>query len=280
MSDIPLQYINATAAVGKRQPDGKIKFTGSGFVYSVDARECEGDERAYHSFIVTNRHVVAPLARPFVRQSYLPTAERPEWLNVRGDCEKEMWTMHPDDKIDVAVFPLPKPSERASIGPEAFFNDLDVLYPLDMAKAEFIEGSGIFVLGFPLGLVDQDRNYVIARSGIVARILDWYEGVSRAYLIDSLNYPGNSGGPVISHPTDQNERAKFVGMVSAYLPYRDVAVSQQTWEAMTRLTENSGLAIVMPPTAIEETIDLALGRAYIDVGRRNRNENLNGRGKQ
>ena len=265
MSAIPLQYINATAAVGKRQPNGKIKFTGSGFVYSVDAREHEHDERAYHSFLVTNRHVVAPLARPFVRQSYLPTVERPEWLNVRGECEKEMWTMHPDDKIDVAVYPLPKPKE--GIGPEAFFNDEDVLYPLNMAQAEFIEGSGIFVLGFPLGLVDKDRNYVIARQGIVARILDWYEGVSRAYLIDSLNYPGNSGGPVISRPTNENERSKFVGMVSAYLPYRDVAVSQQTGEAMTRITENSGLAIVMPPTAIEETIDLALGREFADVGR-------------
>lgn len=278
MSAIPLQYINATAAIGYRMRDRSVKFTGSGFVYSIDARESEDDERAYHSFIVTNRHVVEPLSRPYVRQSYLPTVERPEWLNVRGDCEREMWTMHPDDKVDVAVYPLPKPSERASIGPEAFFNDEDVLFPLDMAQAEFIEGSDVYVLGFPLGLVNEDdRNYVIARHGIVARILDWYEGITKAYLIDSLNFPGNSGGPVISRPTSPDSRAKFVGMVSAYLPYRDVARSQQTGEAVMRTTENSGLSIVMPPTAVEETIALALGNEYADIGK-NSDERRNGHG--
>ena len=275
MSDIPLQYVNAVAAVGYRRSDRSVHYTGSGFVYSIDARESEDDERAYHSFLVTNRHVVEPLSRPVARQSYLPTAERPDWLNLREDCHKGMWTMHPDDKIDVAVYPIHTPDP--AFGPKAFYNDTDVLHPLDMAQAEFIEGSEIHVLGFPLGLVNQDsRNYVVARHGIVARILDWYEGLSKVYLIDSLNYPGNSGGPVISKPK-HGERAKFVGMVSAYLPFRDVARSSQTGEQVMRMTENSGLAIVMPPSVIEETIDLAVGNEFADVGV-NSDDKRNGHG--
>ena len=259
MSAIPLQYINATAAIGYRMRDRSVKFTGSGFVYSIDARESEDDERAYHSFIVTNRHVVEPLSRPYVRQSYLPTVERPEWLNVRGDCEREMWTMHPDDKVDVAVYPV-HTADRGR-GPEAFHNDIDVLHPLDMAEAEVIEGSEIYVLGFPLGLVDESR------------ILDWYEGITKCYLIDSLNYPGNSGGPVIA-----KDDAKFVGMISAYLPYRDTSVSRQTGLPVMNMTENSGLAIVMPPGVIEETIDLALGRGFADVGQKTDRSKRNERG--
>ena len=276
MSAIPLDYINAVAAVGYRKPDKTIRYTGSGFVYGIDARESEDDEQSYYSFIVTNRHVVEQLDKPFVRQSYLPTVERPEWTNVRGDCPRELWTIHPDDKVDVAVFPVHTPDRGR--GPEAFFNDRDVLHPLDMAEAEFIEGSDVYVLGFPLSLVDASRNYVMARHGIVARILDWYEGITKCYLIDSLNYPGNSGGPVLSKPTSQDERAKFVGMVSAYLPFRDVAMSKQTGHLMTATYENSGLAVVMPPGAIEETIGLALGREFADVGKSDESQNRkNGR---
>ena len=270
MSAIPLNYMNAVAAVGYRRPDGKVKYTGSGFVYGVDARPDSDDERAYYSFVVTNCHVVAPLDKPFVRQSYLPTVEKPHWTNVRGDCPKSEWTLHPDEKIDVAVYPVHTPDR--GLGPEAFYNDIDVLDPFDMAEIEFREGSEIYVLGFPLGLVDASNNYVIARQGIVARILDWYEGISRAYLIDSLNYPGNSGGPVI---TKHNSR--LVGMVSAYLPFQDIARSQQTSKPMMSTYENSGLAIVMPPSAIEETIELALGREFVDAGRKTENDK-NGHG--
>ena len=259
MSVIPLNYINAVAAVGYRKPSGAIKYTGSGFVYGVEAPPGTDDERTYYSFVVTNGHVVEGLDRPFVRQSYLPTVDHPNWMNVKGDCPRESWTVHPDDKVDVAVYPIYTPD--LGVGPEAFYNDTDVLSPCDMADAEFLEGSEIFVLGFPLGLVDEKMNYVIARKGIVARIMDWYEGITKCYLIDSLNYPGNSGGPVISKPTDSTE-AKFVGMVSAYLPFRDVATSGQTGRPMLHTIENSGLAIVMPPEAIEETIDLALGREF------------------
>ena len=90
MSAIPLDYINAVAAVGYRKPDKTIKYTGSGFVYGIDARESEDDEQSYYSFIIMNRHVVEQLDKPFVRQSYLPTVERPEWTNVRGDCPREL----------------------------------------------------------------------------------------------------------------------------------------------------------------------------------------------
>ena len=48
--------------------------------------------------------------------------------------------------------------------------------------------------------------------------------------------------------------AALLGVVSGYVPYRDVAVSQQTGEARVVFTENSGLASVVPIDYVQEII--------------------------
>ena len=102
-------------------------------------------------------------------------------------------------------------------------------------KIDFSEGNEVIVLGFPMGLAGKEQNYVIARQGIIARIGDLLDGHSKSFLIDSSIFPGNSGGPVIAKPTlftirggDTLPYAKLIGMVSAYLPYEDIAYSLQT----------------------------------------------------
>jgi hypothetical protein len=50
------------------------------------------------------------------------------------------------------------------------------------------------------------------------------------------------------------ESPKVVGLVSAYVPYRDVAVSRQTGEVRVVFTEHSGLSHVVPFDRVEETI--------------------------
>ena len=100
---------------------------------------------------------------------------------------------------------------------------------------------------------------MIVRYGIVARIQDWYDGRSKDFLIDSSIYPGNSGGPVILKPVLSGASGvprfttpKVLGLVSAYLPYRDVAMSKQTGLIRLISEENSGLAKVVPMDAVIE----------------------------
>jgi hypothetical protein len=51
---------------------------------------------------------------------------------------------------------------------------------------------------------------------------------------------------------------KLIGLVSAYVPYNDIAVSQQTGEPRVVFTEHSGLSHVVPFDRVEEkTSDLA-----------------------
>jgi hypothetical protein len=114
------------------------------------------------------------------------------------------------------------------------------------------EGDGVFVLGFPMGLVDKEQNFVIVRQGIIAKIRDALNGASDQYLIDASVFPGNSGSPVVLKPeatalknTSAHNQTLLIGIVSGYIPYREVVVSQQTGQTRVVFEENSGLASVM-----------------------------------
>lgn len=151
--------------------------------------------------------------------------------------------------------------KRDWIKPEILLGDVGT--PTDEEKQHIVEGNGVFLIGFPLGLIGKERNYPIVRQGIIARIQDWLRGDESTFLIDSSAFPGNSGGPVVLKPenvaitgTTGITHSLLIGMISCYIPYRDVAISEQTGEPRIIFEENSGLAEVVPIDLIKETIDL------------------------
>ena len=90
---------------------------------------------------------------------------------------------------------------------------------------------------------------------------------SDTFLIDANVFPGNSGGPVVLTPevtaiagTKSHAAAKLIGVVQEYLPFVDVAVSQQTGRIRATFEENSGLSPVIPIDRVEETIDELLAQ--------------------
>ena len=142
---------------------------------------------------------------------------------------------------------------------------------LSREKAQEIgvsEGDGVFAIGFPMGLVGyEDQIFPIVRQGCLARVQDWLSGRADTILIDASIFPGNSGGPVFLRPstvaiegTKSNLHSYLIGMVSAYIPYRNVSVSLQTGRAMLVLEENSGIAEIVPGDAITETVRVAMHR--------------------
>lgn len=112
-----------------------------------------------------------------------------------------------------------------------------------------------------MGISGAQRNYVISRGGSIARISDLLDSTDDTFLIDTLVFPGNSGGPVVSAlsiaaiaGTKAQNTAYLIGVVRGYLPYNDVAVSQQTGQVRAVFQENSGLAEVVPIDFVNETI--------------------------
>ena len=108
------------------------------------------------------------------------------------------------------------------------------------------EGDFIYVLGFPMGIMAPDRQYVISRTGIIARLRDALERPNNDFMIDSMIFPGNSGGPVINKPeiisiegTNSVSSPYLIGIVASYLTYyTDTTVSKQTGQSRLVFEEN------------------------------------------
>ena len=265
MSLIPSRFLDTVVAIGLRQPDSSIEYTATGFVYRVAVDQDAEGHQLYATFIVTNRHVIEGSHELVTRQNHH------SGVRVVGDTPRREWTVHPDPDIDVAVYPFHiANSGETATGPLSFY-DTDTMLRSRMIETEFREGNEIFVLGFPLAMVGGYKNYVIVRHGIVARMQDWYEDAAKSFLIDSSIFPGNSGGPVLAKPTlhtygNAITSAKLIGMVSAYVPYQDIARSDQTGLPILASAENSGLAIVVPVDAIKETITTVVDQYKLEQG--------------
>ena len=180
---------------------------------------------------------------------------------------QQEWFAPPDDSIpqdarlDVAVVRMDM-ALLLKDGIKAEFIPVDIA-SADVVKMKEIgvsEGDGVFILGFPLQLVGGERNFVIARQGIVARISDLLQGYNKNFLVDTFIFPGNSGGPVILKPeltsipgTKAQATALLIGLVASFQTYQETAVSQQT--GRPRITfEDAGLANVIPVDQIKAAI--------------------------
>jgi hypothetical protein len=178
---------------------------------------------------------------------------------------KLKWVGHPNDSTDVAAISVPVNLLREQQTLFAYFrSDQHIAGKEKLRQNELTEGDRVFVLGFPMGLVDPARQYVICRGGVIARIRDYLEDKANDFLVDATVFPGNSGGPVILCPsalaiqgTKAIEKAELIGVVKSYVPYQDLAISSQTHAPRIMFEENSGLAAVDPIDAILETVAIA-----------------------
>ena len=277
-AQIPPFFINSVVALGGERavsvpglPD-RIEWqtAGTGFFYGYRIQDDpDPAKRKYETYLVTAKHVVQgyigqthgninvrvnPKERSTAIQQFsIPNVPKPG---------ESTWFYHPDNAVDIAItrvnFDVLK---QLGYEPGFFQNDIATMQKQKLIDAEVAAGDGVFVLGFPMNLAGAQRNYVIVRQGVIARISEMLEGASRSYMIDSFVFPGNSGGPVVLRPnlfaiqgTKPQTNAALIGVVTDYRPYTDVAISPQTNHARVLFEENSGLADVLPINYVEETI--------------------------
>ena len=270
MALFPPEYLDTVVALGQRDGDGTLQFTGTGFLYGhpLKVDPTDGQTR-FQTFLVTNRHVVIKATGRLVARVNGPIGSTPSEfdLPLLQPDEGEMWTFHPEG-ADVAVVKVSASFLREQGRQfQIFLKDKTTMSRHQAMELGLSEGSGVFVLGFPMQLVGNERSFVIVRKGIVARVQDWLHGYSTEFLIDAFVFPGNSGGPVITVPelvhivdTKSVSTSSLIGMVSRYIPYQDVAISPQTERPRVSFEENSGLVEIVPVDMIQETIELAMSR--------------------
>lgn len=265
MALIPKFFQESIVAIGLPNQKG-VSWIGTGFLYG----QLQPLTNQYKTYLVTNKHVIDKHQVITLRfdKSSGGTLSFQIDLNLNG---KLLWTGHQDAEIDIAILPInPQVLKNEGAHFNFFHSNLNILPLKSMLASDLAEGDGIFILGFPMGLVDVEANIAITRAGAIARIRDCMAGRSKSFLVDAPVYPGNSGGPVILKPeglaitgTKAIKTAYLLGIVNSYIPYHDIAVSPQTGRNRIVFEENSGLSNVFPVDYIEELIMQVEGAGQI-----------------
>jgi hypothetical protein len=264
---LPPFFVHTVAAIGVGDDPGTRNWIGTGFLFGqLNTPGVAPDRRTWRIWLVTNKHVLKNLKKVYVKfNSAVDPHSKDYEVPMLAKNGRPYWVGHQDDSTDVAVISIPVKLLQQDQRLFTYFrSDQHISTKADMRSNQITEGDRVFVLGFPMGLVDASRQYVICRGGVLARIRDYLDNKTKDFLVDATVFPGNSGGPVILCPsalaiqgTKTIAKADLIGVVKSYVPFRDLAVSSQTRSPRIMFEENSGLAAVEGVDAILETIDLA-----------------------
>lgn len=256
---LPPYFLDAVVAFEKGPDEnGDFKTVASGVLLGFDTKNVnEGGDKLYTVGLVTNRHVVEGEPSLWTKFNKGDASARYKVDLVDGDGTA-VWRSHAD--FDVAVIPVNVKILQDEGADFRFVpEDVGVGYVDEMKELGVFAGDDIYVLGFPMGLAGVERKYAVVRGGVLARLDDEVIDHENAFWVDAAVYPGNSGGPVVLRPqvlaiqgTKAISKAYIIGIVSGFIPYVDIAVSQQTRRPRIIFEENSGLAAVVPMDAVRE----------------------------
>jgi len=227
---LPPIYINTVVAIGMENEKKEKSWIGTGFCFgkAVDTN-VELSKRQYFIWIITNKHVLEGKKDVIIKVNSSDSISSKDYpIKLINENGQQIWTGHRDKEIDVAVlFINPKVLVNEKMTHNFFQSDIHILQKKKLKELMVSEGDRIFALGFPMGLVDIKRHYVICRGGCIARIKSCLDNRSKDFLIDAFVFPGNSGGPVILCPasislegTNVIKNSYLIGIKIIYTIYR------------------------------------------------------------
>jgi len=269
MALLPPFFLDAVIALGVGDDPAKRRWIGTGFLYGALDRKSDPKNKSYYVFLVTNKHVLDDHAKVWIKFNAVSgTGSQDFEVPLRATNGRELWIRHPDDDVDLGAVFINAKFLRSKNLRFSYFHEDDHAYTVAQMKSGGVtEGDGVYVLGYPMGLVDSRWQAAICRLGCIARVQDVLNTGTGDFLVDALIFPGNSGGPVVLQPegmaitgTKSVNKANLIGVVQGYLPYQDIAVSMQTKRPRITFDENSGLAPVIPVDRINELMVASVQR--------------------
>lgn len=264
MAIIPSFFMDAVIALGIELENGQKQWVGTGFFVG---RKEESNPDLATVYVITNKHVVKNQKQLYVRfNNKETTGVKDLVMSLVNKDGAKIYTEHPTADVDVVAIQIhPQVITDNNLSLNFFSLDMHSLTLDQMKDTGVDEGSLVYALGFPMNLVGDSVKAPICRLGCISRVADAFVNPKKAsaYLVDAQVFPGNSGGPIVSRPehisiegTPQNTNANLIGILSAYIPYKETLYSRQTGHIRMIQEENSGLTIVHPVDRIKEVVEL------------------------
>lgn len=183
--------------------------TAAGFVIEVDNRQ----------YMITAKHLFPNLP-------------------AKGSIEilqEEKW-------IPSSFTPISAEPDSVDIVALALDKQLSPLLPVGLGSKGMILSDFVFFLGFPYGLFD-DGGYLnngypipMVKHGIISG----FGQKNEPFLVDGINNPGFSGGPIIT--VDPYNQATIIGVVSGYKAAQET-VFQGEKRSNYSINTNTGLLL-------------------------------------
>ena len=259
MAIIPDSYLNSVVSIGVRTIT-TIAWIGTGFFVG----KCIGLKDIVYPLLVSNKHVyegkdTIVLSMKMRDSEELRVLDAP----LKNNDGSLRYITHDLEDIDVAVLPLSAQFiENNGLDFPCFNIDENAMTSSELRTNGADEGTIVYMLGFPMGLVNTSSNMPICRMGCISRMSEIQIAEQHNILVDIQNFPGNSGSPIITRPefvsitgTPSLDRTVLVGIVHSYIPYQESLINSQTKEVVEIRSENSGIANVHPVEYIREIID-------------------------
>ena len=157
MAIIPSFYLDAVVSIGIKK-DLEIEWIGTGFFVVRKVNE-NGDGRP---FLITNRHVLAGKDTIVIRMKEKNSENLKEIEAPLIENNEVLYRLHDNPNVDIAVLPLNGSFIQANnlVFP-CFDIDENAMVSSDLLESGIDEGSLVYMLGFPMGLVNNTSNLPI-----------------------------------------------------------------------------------------------------------------------
>ena len=260
MAIIPKVYLNSVVSIGVRDDAKTIRWIGTGFFVGRES----GEEGQVIPFLVTNKHVFKAKDTVIIRMQKkgCDALEEVDFPLLNKD-KSPRYVLHDMDDVDIAVMRI---NAQYIIDNKLEFPYIDIdnyaMSSFELRNSGAEEGSIVYMLGFPMGLVNVSSNNPISRMGCISRMSEAQINEQHNILVDIQNFPGNSGSPIITRPefiavggSPSLQKSVLVGIVHSYIPYQENLINSQTKQVVEIRSENSGIANVHPVEYIRDIID-------------------------
>ncbi len=176
--------------------DENRQSTGTGFFFTFKV-----DDKTNIPLIITNKHVI----NNSTVGTFVLTKSNEQGEPLLGQTERvvfenfeSLWIKHPEENVDLAVFPIAELYRQAEAQGVKFFAPPigEDLLSTSEKLADLSGLENITMIGYPNGIWDEKNNMPIVRRGITATNPKHdYNGLP-IFVIDCACFPGSSGSPV------------------------------------------------------------------------------------